>query len=76
MRRCRAKAKRSQERCQNPAMKGMAVCYHHGGSLGTKKARKARNVAALKHGYYTAEVIEERRQVSCLLRDCKRWIVE
>ena len=28
---CKAKSKRSQRRCENPAMKGMEVCYYHGG---------------------------------------------
>ncbi len=28
---CRAKSKRTHERCQRPAMKGRELCYHHGG---------------------------------------------
>jgi len=71
MRQCKAKSKRSQKRCKNPAMKGMKVCYHHGGCLGSKKARKARIEAPIKHGFYSRKAIDERKQLSKLIKHFK-----
>lgn len=71
MRRCKAKSKRSQKRCKNPAMKAMRVCYHHGGVLGSRKAKKARKKAPLKHGFYSRESIDERKRLSKLIKYSK-----
>ena len=68
---CKAKSKRSQERCKNHATRGMKVCRFHGGILGGKKAQRARRLAPLKHGFFTKEAIQERKLVSKLFRDTK-----
>jgi len=63
MKQCKAKSKRTGEQCKNYAVKGMNVCHMHGGKLGGKKAREARRLAALKHGFYTKEAIDERKNI-------------
>jgi hypothetical protein len=63
--RCQATAKSTGMRCGNPAMKGKRVCYIHGGkSPGPPK----NNINALKHGFYTAEAIAERRYIKSLIK--------
>jgi len=64
---CQAKSKRSQKQCMNQAIRGMKVCRMHGGTLGRKKAQRARKIAPLKHGFYTKEAITERKQTKELL---------
>ena len=76
MRQCKAKSKRSQKQCQNPAMKSMEVCYHYGGVLDSKKARRARRKAVLKHGFFTQEALEERKEFSKLIKDSKNRLSE
>lgn len=71
MKQCKAKSKRTGKQCQATAMRDMEVCYHHGGRLGNKRAREARRLAVLKHGFYTKEAIEERKQLTDFLRDTK-----
>lgn len=48
---CTATAKRSGERCINPAMKGKNVCYHHGGK--TPSGTASPNY---KHGRYSKDL--------------------
>lgn len=45
---CKAKSKRTGERCKAPAVRGREVCYYHGG-------RQARGIAhhEFKHGRYS-----------------------
>ena len=74
MRQCKAKSKRTQKRCKNPAMIDMKVCYHHGGVLGTKKAREAKRKAALKHEFYTKKAIKERKSLSIFMKQTKDMI--
>ena len=74
MRQCRAKSKRSKKRCQNPAMKGMEVCYHHGGKLGNRKAKEARRQAVFKHGQYTQEALLHRKQLSLFIKGVKEFL--
>jgi len=62
-RRCKAQSSRTKLQCSKPALKGKAVCGHHGGySTGPKtKAGKDRIRAAhLKHGDETLEAKAER----------------
>ena len=61
-RRCSARSKRSGLRCQSPAVRGYNVCRMHGAGGGAPKA----NRNALKHGFYSAEVIEARRTSTSL----------
>jgi len=64
-RRCGAKT-RSGKSCMSPAVSGKRRCRMHGGAPGSGAPRGNKN--ALKHGRYTREVIEERRQLRALLR--------
>ncbi|MEI6242924.1 MAG: hypothetical protein WCP39_05925 [Chlamydiota bacterium] len=68
MEQCQAKSKRTKNQCQCYAMKGMRVCYHHGGRLGSKKTRRARRLAVLKHGFFTHEAIQERKETRQLIK--------
>ena len=68
---CKAKSKRSQERCKNHATRGMKVCRFHGGILGGKKAQRARRLAPLKHGFFTKEAIAERKKTTELLKSIR-----
>ena len=69
---CQAKSKRTGKRCRAFAMRGMRVCYHHGGKLGSKKAQRARLLAVFKHGMYTKEAIVERKMVSKMIKDSRQ----
>ena len=51
--------------CQAPAVKGKRRCRMHGGAEGSGAPRGNRN--ALKHGYYTADAIAERRLLRQLI---------
>jgi len=48
MTQCKAKSKQTGERCRCNAMKGMEVCYHHGG-----KSLKGIASPSFKHGKYS-----------------------
>ena len=67
-RRCGAKT-RSGKPCMSPAVSGKNRCRMHGGAPGSDAPRGNKN--ALKHGRYTREAIEERRQVQALLRQVR-----
>jgi hypothetical protein len=69
--RCGAKT-RSGKPCMAPAVKGKKRCRMHGGAPGSGAPRGNKN--ALKHGQYTREAIEERRQVKEFLRQCRRTL--
>jgi uncharacterized protein YjcR len=64
-RRCGAKT-RSGKPCMSPAVSGKRRCRMHGGAPGSGAPRGNKN--ALKHGRYTREAIEERRQLHALVR--------
>lgn len=63
--RCGAKT-RSGKPCRYPAVAGRRRCRMHGGADGSGAPHGNRN--ALKHGLYTREAIERRRQLRALLR--------
>ena len=65
--RCRAKSKRSGERCRAPAVRGKAVCWMHGAFGGAPKGNRNN----YKHGHYSCEAIEERRSASALVRSAR-----
>jgi hypothetical protein len=69
--RCGAKT-RSGKPCRSPAVSGKRRCRMHGGAPGSGAPRGNKN--ALKHGRYTREAIEERRQLQCLLRRSRKLI--
>jgi hypothetical protein len=62
--RCLAKT-RSGIPCRSPAVSGKRRCRMHGGAPGSGAPRGNKN--ALKHGLYTCEAIEERRQLRALM---------
>jgi hypothetical protein len=70
-RRCGAKT-RSGKPCMSPAVSGKRRCRMHGGAPGSGAPRGNKN--ALKHGRYTREAIEERRQLRALLRQSRMLI--
>ena len=49
-----------------PAVKGKRRCRMHGGAEGSGAPKGNKN--ALKHGLYTREAIEERRQLRQLIK--------
>ena len=61
-RRCQAKTRRGSV-CQSPAMKNGRCRMHGGTSPGAPKGNKN----ALKHGRYTAEATERRKEIAELL---------
>ena len=63
--RCGAKT-RSGAPCRSPAVSGKKRCRMHGGAHGSG-AQKG-NINALKHGWYSAEFKEMRREVNAMLR--------
>jgi hypothetical protein len=66
--RCGAKT-RSGKPCMSPAVHGKKRCRMHGGAPGSGAPRGNQN--ALKHGLYTREAIEERRQLRALMRQSR-----
>ncbi len=69
--RCGAKT-RSDKPCMSPAVHDKRRCRMHGGAPGSGAPRGNKN--ALKHGLYTREAIEERRQLRTLMRQSRLLI--
>ena len=63
--RCGAKT-RAGTLCMAPATRGRARCRMHGGAAGSGAPKGNRN--ALKHGVYTSEAIEWRKQINRHMR--------
>jgi len=63
---CHAKT-RAGTKCQSPAMKNGRCRMHGGKSTGAPKG----NQNALKHGFYSADMIEEMRFLRKILKDTK-----
>jgi uncharacterized protein YjcR len=61
---CQARSKRSGMPCRSPAVRGWAVCRMHGAGGGAPRGNKN----ALKHGFYSATAVAERRRLRELLR--------
>lgn len=61
---CSANSKSTGEQCKQPAMKNGKCRFHGGKSTGASKG----NQNALKHGYYAAETIRQRKAVRVLLK--------
>lgn len=64
---CGAKT-RAGGKCRQPAMKN-GRCRLHGG-----KSKAGREHGRYKHGFYTKEMIEERRQFAELLREAREIV--
>ena len=70
-RRCKAQSCRTKLQCTKPALKGKAVCGHHGGlSTGpkTKEGKDRIRAAHFKHGEETLEAKAERNEKSVMFR--------
>ena len=70
-RRCKAQSSRTKLQCSKPALKGKAVCGHHGGySTGprSKEGKERIRAAHLKHGDETLEAKAERSAKSVMFR--------
>jgi len=70
-RRCKAQSSRTKLQCAKPALKGKAICGHHGGySTGprSKEGKDRIRAAHLKHGEETIEARAERSAKSVIFR--------
>ena len=70
-RRCKAQSSRTKLQCAKPALKGKAVCGHHGGLSTGPRSQKGKNrirAAHLKHGQETLEAKAERSAKSLMFR--------
>lgn len=70
-RRCKAQSSRTKLQCSKPALKGKAVCGHHGGySTGpkTKEGKERIRAAHWKHGQETEVAKAERSEKSLIFR--------
>lgn len=70
-RRCGART-RSGEACRSPAAHGKMRCRMHGGAWGCGAPPGNRN--ARKHGRFTGDAIDERRQIESLLDDALKLL--
>jgi hypothetical protein len=58
--------------CRSPAVSGKKRCRMHGGAPGTGAPKQNQN--ALKHGLFTQQAIEERKQVQALLQQSRKLL--
>ena len=71
--RCGAKT-RSGAPCRSPAVAGKKRCRMHGGAQGSGAPKGNQN--ALKHGAYTKEMLEMRREIAELVRSSRGTLRE
>ena len=71
--RCGA-ATRSGTPCRSPAVAGKKRCRMHGGASGSGAPRG--NTNALKHGMYTREELEFRKELAQLMRASRETLRE
>jgi len=67
--RCSARSKRTGLPCKGPAMKGWKVCRSHGARGGAPRNSAHGNY---KHGRFTCEAIEARRETAALIAALKQ----
>lgn len=65
--RCQAHARTTGQQCRSAAVGGKRVCRMHGGSRGSGAPSGERN-GSFKHGGWTKETVELRREASRLLK--------
>jgi hypothetical protein len=65
--RCNAKAKSTGVQCKQPAMKNGKCHWHGGKSTGAPLG----NMNSFKHGMYTKESLERRKNIRQLLKTCR-----
>ncbi len=68
-----ATSKRIGKQCKAPAVKGWTVCRFHGAGGGGPKGQRN---GMYKHGLYTKESIQERRELSELLRQARQTLAD
>ena len=66
--RCKARSKRSGERCKGPVVRGWSVCRFHGAGGGAPQGVAHGNYT---HGQHTREATEERRLLREFLRQVR-----
>jgi hypothetical protein len=71
--RCGAKTRKGGT-CKSPAVQGKKRCRMHGGAPGSGAPKDNKN--ALKHGLFTKDAIEARKQLRALLRQSRRLVKE
>ena len=71
--RCGARTRKGTS-CMAPAVTGKRRCRMHGGAEGSGAPKGNQN--ALKHGLYTREALEERRQLRKLVADARKTLKE
>jgi uncharacterized protein YjcR len=69
--RCGAKT-RTGGSCKSPAVHGKKRCRMHGGAPGSGAPKENKN--ALKHGLFTRQAIEQRRQLRELFQQSKKLL--
>ena len=71
--RCRARSKRTRERCRAPAMRGWNVCRFHGAGGGALKGKRN---GAYRHGGYTQEALAASQYVRAMVKLLKPTLDE
>lgn len=71
--RCRARSKRTELPCRNPAVRGWAVCRMHGARGGTSPGP---DHPAYRHGGRSQEAVELRRLAAEITREGRRLMGE
>jgi hypothetical protein len=69
--RCGAKT-RNVGSCKSPAVHGKKRCRMHGGAPGSGAPKENKN--ALKHGMFTKEAVEERKQMRSILQMSRKFL--
>ena len=69
--RCSATSKRTQQRCGSPAERGKCVCRFHGARAGAPSGKAH---GRFRHGRFTKVAIEERKELSALLKESRKQI--
>ena len=69
--RCGAKTRNSGA-CRSPAVHGKTRCRMHGGAPGSGAPKANRN--ARKHGLFTRDAIEERKEIRVLLGEARKLL--
>jgi hypothetical protein len=70
---CRARSKRSKQRCLNPAAHGTAVCRNHGARK-RETIKRGHEHPAYRHGDQTLEAKAERSRRLAELRELERLL--
>ena len=71
--RCGAKT-RAGGTCQAPAVAGKHRCRMHGGAAGSGPPKGNQN--ALRHGFYTREMLDERSELAKFMREARKTLRE